>query len=65
MRYAVLGTGEVGRPLGGRLLKLGHEVTLGSRTNGNPTALKRAESAGGRAGTGTFAEAAGGAEVVV
>ncbi|MEU0459116.1 NAD(P)-binding domain-containing protein, partial [Streptomyces sp. NPDC006129] len=39
MRYAVLGTGEVGRTLGGRLVELGHEVTLGSRTRENPAAV--------------------------
>ncbi|MFJ3307752.1 NADPH-dependent F420 reductase [Streptomyces sp. NPDC086549] len=63
MRYAVLGTGEVGRTLGGKLAELGHEVTLGSRTKDNPTALEWAAGAGGSAGT--FAEAAAAAEVVV
>jgi hypothetical protein len=29
MRYAVLGTGEVGRTLGGKLVEPGHEVSLG------------------------------------
>ncbi|MFJ3803185.1 NADPH-dependent F420 reductase [Streptomyces sp. NPDC090088] len=63
MRYAVLGTGEVGRTLGGKLVELGHEVTLGSRTEGSPAALEWARSTGGRAGT--FADAAAAAEVVV
>lgn len=63
MRYAVLGTGDVGRTLGGKLAELGHEVTLGSRTKDNPTALEWARSVGARAGT--FAEAASSAEVVV
>ncbi|WP_037672521.1 NADPH-dependent F420 reductase [Streptomyces griseus] len=65
MRYAVLGTGEVGRTLGGKLVELGHEVTLGSRTADNPVALEWARDAGERAGVGTFAAAASGAEVVV
>jgi predicted dinucleotide-binding enzyme len=65
MRYAVLGTGEVGRTLGGKLVELGHEVALGSRTKGNPAAAKWAESAGTGARTGTFAEAASAGEVVV
>ncbi|MFH8938836.1 NADPH-dependent F420 reductase [Streptomyces griseosporeus] len=65
MRYAVLGTGEVGRTLGGRLVALGHEVTLGSRAKDNPVALDWAWQAGGRAAAGTFAEAAAAAEVVV
>ncbi|MFC4504770.1 MULTISPECIES: NADPH-dependent F420 reductase [Streptomyces] len=63
MRYAVLGTGVVGRTLGGKLVELGHEVTLGSRTADNPAALAWAADTGG--GTGTFATAAGSAEVVV
>ncbi|MFF9286318.1 NADPH-dependent F420 reductase [Streptomyces griseosporeus] len=65
MRYAVLGTGEVGRTLGGRLVELGHEVTLGSRAKDNPVALDWARQAGGRAAAGSFAEAAAAAEVVV
>ncbi|MFD0287803.1 NAD(P)-binding domain-containing protein [Streptomyces lutosisoli] len=46
MRYAVLGTGEVGRTLGGKLVELGHEVSLGSRTKDNPAAVEWADSAG-------------------
>ncbi|KUN06271.1 NADP oxidoreductase [Streptomyces yokosukanensis] len=65
MRYAVLGTGEVGRTLGGRLVELGHEVTLGSRTKDNPVALEWATAAAERARAGTFAQAAAFAEVVV
>lgn len=65
MRYAVLGTGEVGRTLGGKLVELGHEVTLGSRTKDNQAALEWAAGAGGGAGAGTFAEAAASAEMVV
>ena len=65
MRYAVLGTGDVGRTLAGKLAELGHEVTLGSRTKDNPTALEWAQSAGAGARACTFAEAASSAEVVV
>ncbi|AOR35645.1 NADP oxidoreductase [Streptomyces fodineus] len=65
MRYAVLGTGEVGRTLGGRLVELGHEVTLGSRTKDNPVALEWATAAAERARAGTFAEAAAAAEAVI
>ncbi|MEU1011367.1 NAD(P)-binding domain-containing protein [Streptomyces sp. NPDC005890] len=65
MRYAVLGTGEVGRTLAGRLLELGHEVTLGSRTRDNPVAVEWATAAAGRAHAGTFADAAAAGEVVV
>ncbi|MER6027032.1 NAD(P)-binding domain-containing protein [Streptomyces sp. NPDC001851] len=65
MRYAVLGTGEVGRTLGGRLVELGHEVTLGSRTRDNPVAQEWATAAAERARAGTFAEAAAVGEVVI
>ncbi|MFE0106131.1 NADPH-dependent F420 reductase [Streptomyces sp. NPDC059009] len=58
MRYAVLGTGMVGRQLGGKLVELGHEVMMGSRGKDNPAALEWAREAGPRASTGTFAEAA-------
>ncbi|MFE4616119.1 NADPH-dependent F420 reductase [Streptomyces sp. NPDC056747] len=63
MRIAVLGTGEVGRRLAGKLVSLGHEVTLGSRTADNAEAVKWAAEYGG--GHGTFADAAGPAELVV
>jgi predicted dinucleotide-binding enzyme len=65
MRYAVLGTGEVGRTLGGKLVELGHEVSLGSRTKDNPAAAEWADGAGPGASHGTFAEAAAFGEVVV
>ncbi|MFI8521715.1 NADPH-dependent F420 reductase [Streptomyces sp. NPDC085481] len=63
MRIAVLGTGEAGRRLGSKLVSLGHEVTLGSRSADNPRAAEWA--AGHRSAHGTFAAAAGGAELVV
>ncbi|WP_329407608.1 NAD(P)-binding domain-containing protein [Streptomyces sp. NBC_00704] len=65
MRYAVLGTGEVGRTLGGALVRLGHSVVLGSRTKDNPAAAEWARAAGAGASTGTFAEAAAASEAVV
>ncbi|MFJ9538965.1 NADPH-dependent F420 reductase [Streptomyces sp. NPDC101225] len=65
MRYAVLGTGTVGRKLGGKLVALGHEVTLGSRTKDNPAALEWARQTGAGARAGTFEEAASPAEVVI
>ncbi|MFI6376767.1 NADPH-dependent F420 reductase [Streptomyces sp. NPDC050546] len=65
MRYAVLGTGDVGRTLGTRLVELGHEVRLGSRTRDNPAAVEWASAAGAGADAGTFAEAAAFGEVVV
>ena len=39
MKIAVLGTGMVGTTLAHKLLELGHEVILGSRTTSNERGL--------------------------
>ncbi|MEU8571280.1 NAD(P)-binding domain-containing protein [Streptomyces pathocidini] len=65
MKYGVLGTGDVGRTLAGKLVELGHDVVMGSRSKSNEKALAWASEAGPRAGTGTFAEAAAFGERVV
>ena len=39
MRIGVLGTGMVGQTLGRRLVELGHEVRMGSRSAGNDKAV--------------------------
>jgi 8-hydroxy-5-deazaflavin:NADPH oxidoreductase len=58
MRYGVLGTGTVGRVLAGRLVEVGHEVRMGSRTPDNEAAAAWAADAGPSASHGTFADAA-------
>jgi 8-hydroxy-5-deazaflavin:NADPH oxidoreductase len=65
MNVAILGTGDVGRALGSAFAALGHEVMMGARETGNPRAKDWAGSAGSRARTGTFADAANFGEVVV
>ncbi|WP_120520068.1 NADPH-dependent F420 reductase [Arthrobacter celericrescens] len=65
MRIAVLGTGTVGHILGGKLVELGHEVMMGSREAGNPKGTDWAASAGPNASSGSFAQAAAMAEVVI
>ncbi len=65
MRIGVLGTGIVGRTLGSALLSGGHEVRLGSRAAGNEAAVAWAESIGGPASEGSFAEAAGFGELLI
>lgn len=65
MRFAVIGTGIVGRTLAGKLLALGHEVALGSRSKDNAEALAWAEQAGPAGRSGTFADAAAFGETVV
>ncbi len=63
MKYAVLGTGGVGRTLGSKLVELGHEVVMGSRSADHAEGLKWAADSGGR--LATFAEAAAFGEVIV
>jgi predicted dinucleotide-binding enzyme len=63
MRVGVLGTGTVGTTIGSRLIDLGHEVRLGSRQTANERAVAWAESAGDRASSGDFAEAASFGEI--
>jgi predicted dinucleotide-binding enzyme len=64
MRIAVLGTGAVGRNVGGRLAELGHEVTLGTRDPEATRAREDYEEVPG-AGLATFADAARDADLVV
>ncbi len=64
MKFGVLGTGTVGRTIAGKLVGLGHEVMMGSRTRDNEAAGQWAASAGERASQGTFADAAAFGEVV-
>lgn len=65
MRYAVLGTGMVGKALGTRLVELGHDVMMGSRTSANENARTWLASVAGRARSGTFRDAAGHGEVLL
>ena len=63
MKYAVLGTGSVGRTLGRKLVELGHEVVMGSRSAENAEGVKWAAETGGR--IATFADAAAFGEVIL
>jgi predicted dinucleotide-binding enzyme len=65
MRIGVLGTGSVGQVLGGKLVSLGHEVKMGSRTAGNEKAMSWVRACGPSASEGSFAEAAGHGEIVI
>jgi predicted dinucleotide-binding enzyme len=65
VRVAVLGTGVVGRTLGTKLVELGHEVKMGSRTPDNAQAAEWVASTGDAAGQGTFADAAAFGELVL
>jgi predicted dinucleotide-binding enzyme len=63
MKVGVLGTGMVGSAIATRLVELGHEVRMGSRQAGSEKAVKWAESAGDRASSGDFADAASFGEI--
>jgi predicted dinucleotide-binding enzyme len=65
MRVAVLGTGIVGRTLATKLVELGHEVRMGSRTPDNAAAAEWVAATGGSASQGTFADAAAFAELIL
>ncbi|MQS10851.1 NADP oxidoreductase [Streptomyces kaniharaensis] len=64
MRFGIIGTGMVGQTLADKLVSLGHEVTLGSRTKDNEKALAWAGRTGPNGHCGTFADAAAFGEVV-
>jgi hypothetical protein len=65
VRIGVLGTGTVGVTLATRLVELGHEVRMGSRTADNEAAASWAATSGEGAGHGTFGDAAAFAERLV
>jgi 8-hydroxy-5-deazaflavin:NADPH oxidoreductase len=65
MRVGVLGTGMVGTAIASRLVEVGHDVVMGSRTADNESALAWVAGQPERAAAGTFADAARHGEVVV
>jgi 8-hydroxy-5-deazaflavin:NADPH oxidoreductase len=65
MRIGVLGTGNVGRALGGGFIAVGHDVKMGSRNATSETALAWVTEMGAKASAGTFADAAAFGELVV
>jgi NADPH-dependent F420 reductase len=64
MKIAVFGTGMVGNAIATKLVKLGHDVKMGSRTADNAKAVEWVKANGARASQGTFADAAAFAELV-
>lgn len=64
MTIGVLGTGMVGRTIATKLIDLGHEVIMGSRSPDNEVATAWAREAGARASRGTFAAAAAQGELL-
>jgi predicted dinucleotide-binding enzyme len=58
MRIGVFGTGMVGKAIASKLVEVGHEVCMGSRTADNEEATAWAAEAGDTSTHGTFADAA-------
>ncbi|MBI4897550.1 MAG: NAD(P)-binding domain-containing protein [Actinobacteria bacterium] len=63
MKIGILGTGTVGRTLAARIAELGHEVTIGAR-RADSESLRPFEEMTGVL-TGSFADAAAGADLVI
>jgi predicted dinucleotide-binding enzyme len=63
-KIGILGTGMVGSTIGTKLVQLGYEVKMGSRTPGNEKAATWAKSQGANASQGTFEDAAKFGEIV-
>jgi len=64
MKFGVIGTGMVGNTLASKLISLGHEVKMGSRSASNEKAAAWVKQAGKGASQGTFADAAAFGETV-
>lgn len=58
MKIAVFGTGLVGNAIATKLVKVGHDVKMGSRTADNAKAIEWTKANGPKATQGTFADAA-------
>jgi 8-hydroxy-5-deazaflavin:NADPH oxidoreductase len=64
MKIGVLGTGMVGNAIASKLVAIGHEVMMGSRTADNAQATAWARAAGPHGHAGTFADTAAFGEIV-
>jgi predicted dinucleotide-binding enzyme len=65
MNVGILGTGEVGRAIGGGFVALGHAVTMGARDARNEKALAWAREVGTNASVGSFTDAASFGDIIV
>ena len=64
MKISVFGTGMVGDTIGSRLIELGHEVMMGSRSASNEKAKAFVMKHKKGASAGTYADAAGFGEII-
>jgi len=63
-KIGILGTGMVGTEIGTKLIELGYEVKIGSRSDTNKNALEWVSQNGSQATTGTFDDAAEFGEII-
>jgi hypothetical protein len=63
-KIAILGTGMVGDAIGTKLISLGYQVKMGSRTANNEKAEAWCKNNGSAASHGTFADAAAFGEII-
>lgn len=63
-KIGIFGTGMVGNTIGTKLIQLGYQVKMGSRTADNPKAAEWVQANGERSSQGTFAEAASFGEII-
>jgi 8-hydroxy-5-deazaflavin:NADPH oxidoreductase len=64
MKIAVLGTGAVGTTIATKLIELGHQVMIGSRSKTNEKAIEFVNKHNNNVSNGTFEEAATFAEII-
>ncbi len=64
MKIAVLGTGAVGTTIAARLIELGHQVMIGSRSKTNEKAIEFVNKFDTNVSNGTFEEAANFGEII-
>jgi 8-hydroxy-5-deazaflavin:NADPH oxidoreductase len=64
MKIAVLGTGAVGTTIASKLIELGHQVMIGSRSKTNEKAIEFVNKHNNNVSNGTFEEAATFAEII-
>ena len=64
MKIAILGTGMVGNALATKLVQLGHQILMGSRTANSDAGQQWLRSVGGQGQIGTFADAAAFGEII-
>lgn len=64
MRIAILGTGAVGTTIASKLIELGHQVMIGSRSNTNEKGIEFINKHPEKASLGTFEEAAFFGEII-